>query len=69
MGQFFFFRLLTMYKAKILFHQFSAHRTFKKLDRFLYGGACIFLAAKDDDFILKLNTFIERYLYALDKFE
>ena len=39
----------TIMKATITFHQFSANISFKKLDRFLYGATCLFLAAKDDD--------------------
>ena len=39
----------TIIKAIIIFHQFSAHISFKKFDYFLYGATTLFLASKDDD--------------------
>ena len=57
----------TIARGITIFHIYSKQISFKKFDRFLFGAAAIFLAAKLDDCPRGLENSIKSYLYLIKK--
>lgn len=60
-----FFKLpqITIAKGIVIFHQVSMQVSFRKLERFLFGAVCVFLASKLDDHPKPLREFAKAYDY------
>ena len=60
-----FFKLpqVTIAKGITIFHQVSKQISFKKFDRILFGGVCVFLASKLDDHPKPIKEFIKAFDY------